>query len=153
MRNLFRRHPNTKIIWAHTGVGRVVRPIQNHMANIEAILDDPAFSHVYVDISWDEVAKYVVSSPESIRRVADSINRHPDRFLFGTDEVAPSDQAKYTKVYEMYAPLWAALSPQASENVRLRNHERLFDEARRKVRNWETTHLVISDADRQGNPK
>lgn len=153
MKDMLRRHPNTKIVWAHTGVGRVVRPIQNHIVNIEAMLDDPAFSHVYVDLSWDEVAKYVVSSPESIARTAASINRHPERFLFGTDEVAPSEQAKYTKVYEMYAPLWAALSPEASRMVRLGNYERLFDEARRKVRTWEATHLVISDADRQGEPK
>lgn len=153
MKDVFRRHPNTTIIWAHTGVGRVIRPIQNHIANIEAILDDPIYSNVYFDISWDEVAKYIVGTPESVKRVADSINRHPNRFLFGTDEVAPSDQTKYTKVYEMYKPLWDALSPQASENVRLRNYERLFDEARRRVRNWEATNLKISDADRQGNAK
>jgi len=29
------------------------------------------------------------------------INRHPDRFLFGTDEVAPTEQAAYLKVYEL----------------------------------------------------
>ena len=27
---LFKRHPNTTIIWAHTGLGRVVRPSKNH---------------------------------------------------------------------------------------------------------------------------
>jgi hypothetical protein len=53
----------------------------------------------------------------------------------------------------MYKPLWDALDPQASENVRLRNYERLFDEARRRVRIWETTNLKVSDADRQGIPK
>ncbi len=68
---------------------------------------------------------------------ADLINRHPDRFLFGTDEVAPTEQAKYLKVYDMYAPLFAKLTPEASEKVRKGNYERLFDEARRKVRAWE----------------
>jgi predicted TIM-barrel fold metal-dependent hydrolase len=51
MRSLFRRHPNTKIIWAHTGVGRVVRPIKDHAANLGQILCDPAFDQVYFDIS------------------------------------------------------------------------------------------------------
>ena len=27
---VFKRHPNTTIIWAHTGMGRVVRPIKNN---------------------------------------------------------------------------------------------------------------------------
>ena len=62
--------------------------------------------------------------------MADLINRHPDRFLFGTDEVAPTDQAKYLKVYDMYAPLFAKLTPEASEKLRKGNYERLFDAAR-----------------------
>ena len=69
------------------------------------------------------------------------INRYPDRFIFGTDEVAPSDQTKYLKVYTQYAPLFAQLTPEASQNVRLKNYERLFDEARRKVRAWEKANM------------
>jgi hypothetical protein len=134
---LFRRHPNTTIIWAHTGMGRVVRPIKNHAAHIAEMLADPAFSHVYFDISWNEVAKYIVANPESIRITADLINRYPERFLFGTDEVAPPDQQTYLRVYNQYAPLWAALSKEASEKVRKENYESLFDVARRKVRAWE----------------
>ena len=29
LRELFLRHPKTTIIWAHCGLGRVVRPIQD----------------------------------------------------------------------------------------------------------------------------
>src|SRR5271170_6121925 len=65
MKALFRRHPDTTIIWAHTGMGRVVRPINNHAAQLSEILADPQFSHIYFDISWNEVAKYVVATPES----------------------------------------------------------------------------------------
>ena len=52
-------------------------------------------------------------------------------------EVAPSEQSKYLKVYGMYEPLFAKLTPEASEKLRKGNYERLFDEARRKVRAWE----------------
>jgi hypothetical protein len=69
--------------------------------------------------------------------MADLINRYPDRFLFGTDEVAPPDQAAYMRVFEQYAPLWKALTPAASEKVRLLNYARLFDAARASVRDWE----------------
>jgi len=140
MKALLKRHPKTTIIWAHTGMGRVVRPIKNHAATLAEILGDPAFSNVYFDISWDEVAKYIVATPESTQIAADLINRYPDRFLFGTDEVAPKDQQGYLKVYNEYAPLWRLLSKDASEKVRKGNYERLFDAARPRVRTWESAH-------------
>jgi hypothetical protein len=141
MKALFKRHSKTTIIWAHTGMGRVVRPIKNHAANIAQILGDPEFSHVYFDISWDEVAKYIVSSPQATRITADLINRYPDRFLFGTDEVAPTNQEQYLKIYGLYGPLWKLLTRNASEMVRKGNYERLFDAARTKVRAWERSNL------------
>ena len=118
MKEVLRRHPHTTIIWAHTGMGRVVRPIRNHAGHVAEILRDPAFSHVYFDISWDEVAKYIVASPESIQITAELIKQFPDRFLFGTDEVAPSNQESYLKIYHQYLPLWALLDQETSEKVR-----------------------------------
>src|SRR5882762_6349298 len=141
MKSLLTRHPQTTLIWAHTGMGRVVRPVTNHAATIEAILKDPRFNHVYFDISWDEVAKYLLTSPESLRIAADLINRYPDRFLFGTDEVAPGSQEKYLRVYMQYGPLWSLLNKETSEKVRKGNYERLFDRARPKVRAWELAHV------------
>jgi predicted TIM-barrel fold metal-dependent hydrolase len=140
MKALLKRHPNGPIIWAHCGLGRVVVPIHGHIAMLESILSDPALRNVYFDISWDVVAKYIVAGPETVRITADLINRYPDRFLFGTDEVAPSTQEKYLKVYNQYDPLWKALTPEASEKVRKENYERIFDAARRNVRAWEKTH-------------
>ncbi len=141
MKALFRRHPQAKIIWAHVGVGRVVRPIADHAKLLERALADPTLAHVSVDISWSETAKYITETPESLRRTAEVINRFPDRFLFGTDEVAPQDQASYLKVYQTYAPLFAQLTPEASEKLRKSNYERLFDEARRRVRAWEKANV------------
>src|SRR3954447_12146905 len=63
MKALLRRHPKTTIIWAHMGLGRIVRPVQpsasaptternaNQAAIVEGILADPTMSHVYFDIS------------------------------------------------------------------------------------------------------
>jgi predicted TIM-barrel fold metal-dependent hydrolase len=140
MKALLKRHPNTTIIWAHTGMGRVVRPINNHAAALAEILSDPAFSNVYFDISWDQVAKYIVATPEATTIAANLVNRYPDRFLFGTDEVAPNDQQSYLKVYNEYGPLWKLLSNDASEKVRKGNYERLFFAARPRVRAWEHAH-------------
>jgi predicted TIM-barrel fold metal-dependent hydrolase len=141
LRDLFARHPKTTIVWAHIGLGRIVHPVPDQLGIIDRALSNPALSHVNVDISWDEVAKYLVASPESIAATAALINHHPDRFIFGTDEVAPKDQASYLKVYRMYEPLFARLTPDASEKLRKGNYARLFDEARRKVRAWEHANI------------
>lgn len=135
--DLFKRHPKTLMIWAHIGLGRVIQPLDHYAAMIERILEDPKMKHVHFDISWTELAKYLGSSPEGVKRVAAIFNRHPDRFLFGTDEVAPREPEKYFKIFGMYESLWRELTPETSEKVRKGNYARLFDEARRKVRAWE----------------
>jgi predicted TIM-barrel fold metal-dependent hydrolase len=141
MRDLLHRHPKTTLIWAHVGVGRVVHPVADHLRIVQGLLDDTSLPNLYFDISWSEVAKYLVADAETVRRAAAFINRYPDRFLFGTDEVSPPDQASYVRVYEMYVPLWKALSKDASEKVRKGNYERLFDTARQRVRAWEQANL------------
>src|SRR5664279_634760 len=134
---LFRRHSNTTIIWAHMGLGRVVQPVQDQLRIIDMALSDSALKHVNIDISWNEVAKYIVASPESIKATAELINKYPDRFLFGTDEVAPPNQETYLKIYYMYLPLFAQLTLEAKQKILKGNYERLFDASRIKVRAWE----------------
>ena len=152
MKAVLRRHPNTTIIWAHVGLGRIVHPVEYgttpsgerssaHITIAEEILSDPAFSHVYFDISWDEVAKYIVATPQTIQNSARIMNKYPDRILFGTDVVAPPDQEFYLAVYKMYEPLWKALTPETSEKIRKGNYIRLFDRARSKVRAWEKANI------------
>ena len=68
---------------------------------------------MHFDISWDELAKFVVATPEETAEMARIINQYPDRFLFGTDVVAPRDEDHYLGVYRMYQPLWEALTPEA----------------------------------------
>jgi Amidohydrolase len=146
LKAVFKRHRNTTIIWAHMGLGRLVAPPQGHLAKIEAILSDRVFQNVYVDISWDEVAKYFVSSEDATKGLSELMRRYPDRFLFGTDSPAPADQSKYLKVYYQYQLLWKALDPETSRKVRLQNYERIFDSARRNVRSWEKAHVSAGNA-------
>jgi hypothetical protein len=152
MKDLLKRHPETTIIWAHTGLGRIVHPVQmgttavpgrntGHIAMLEGIVSDPAYSHVYFDISWDEVAKYIVATPEGLKNTADLFNKYSTRFLFGSDVVAPPDQKFYLTTYEMYAPLWQAVSKETMNSITKGNYERLFDAARTKVRSWEKINV------------
>ena len=145
MKALLKRHPKASVIWAHFGLGRVVHPVQvsgterspEQVGIVEGILSDPALRHVNFDISWDEVAKYAVASPEAINRVATMLNRYPDRVLFGTDTVSPASPAAYYAVFDMWAPVFKLLTPETRTKVLKTNYERVFDEGRRRVRAWE----------------
>ena len=142
LKELFLRHPDTLIIWAHVGLGRVVRPVKNQLAMIERMLSNPKLKHVCFDVSWDETAKYLVNTPETVKVTADVINRYPDRFLFGTDNVAPKTQKQHLEPYEIYAPLLAKLTPKTKRLLLKGNYERIFDQARQRVRAWEKANIL-----------
>jgi predicted TIM-barrel fold metal-dependent hydrolase len=151
MKAMLKRHPKTTTIWAHIGLGRIVHPVQTSASAaertprqveiVESIVNDPAFNHVSFDISWDEVAKYAVATPATAAATAAMLNRYPDRFLFGTDTVAPAGPAPYFAVFDMWAPVFRQLTPDASLKIRRGNYERIFDEGRRRVRQWEQTNV------------
>lgn len=138
---LLRRHPKTSIIWAHCGLGRIVRPVTDQIGMLEKALVNPEVNHVNIDLSWTETAKYITSSPEALDRMSALINKFPDRFLMGTDEVAPPDQRSYLKIMDMYQPLLVKLTPDARQKLLKGNYERLFDAAKAKVREWERLHV------------
>jgi len=141
MKELLLRHPDTPIIWAHIGLGRIVRPLEGQADIIDRALANPDLRHLYIDISWDETAKYITSSPEAVQRMAALINKYPDRFLFGSDVVAPTSIDAPMAVYKAYEPLWQQLTPEARQAVLFGNYERLFDAARVKVRAWEKANV------------
>jgi len=141
LRDLFGRHPETSIIYAHTGLGRFVGPTSTHVDLLRELCEDPGLIHVHFDISWDEVAKWVVKDDETLASWVSLISRHPTRFLFGSDSVAPRSQEAYLKTYRDYQPLWDRLPAETSRAVRLLNYERLVNAARKKVRAWEKLHL------------
>jgi len=44
-------------------------------------------------------------------------------------------------VFDLWAPVWQRLTPDASFKIRLGNYERVFDEGRKRVREWEKKNL------------
>lgn len=141
MQDLIKRHPDTKIIWAHLGLGRIIKPIENMGSLFEDMLKDPAYRNLYFDLSWDEVAKWLDYNDKSLATTAEIIKKYPDRFLFGTDNVAPLKQEQQLKVYHLYDRLWKAIGEEVTYKVCIGNYEKLFDEARSKVRAWEKSNL------------
>ena len=140
--DLFARHAGTTIIWAHTGLGRFIAPSDGHVAWLDRMLSDPRHDHVALDISWDEVARYVIDDDATLEAWATLIERHPTRFLFGTDAVAPADWENYVATYTVYQPLWERLDPDVRARVERLNYERIFDAAIPRVRAWEQRRLA-----------
>ena len=136
-------HPGASVIWAHTGLGRFVTPTDGHLALLDEMLADSRYDHVMLDISWDEVARYVVRDAETVAAWAALIEKYPTRFLFGTDSVAPSDWVGYARTHTVYQPLWERLNVGARAHVERDNYERIFDAAVPRVRAWEQRHLPV----------
>ena len=137
----FARHPDAAIIWAHTGLGRFVAPSDDHLELLGEMLADSTYAHVSLDISWDEVAEYVVLGDGVVDSWAALMDAHPTRFIFGTDAVAPADWEAYSATHRLYGPLWERLSPDVRAQVERLNYERIFDSAVPKVRAWERRML------------
>ena len=139
--DLVKRHPNTTVIWAHLGLGRIIKPIEDMGTLFEAMLADPAYNNLYFDLSWDETAKWLNYTDKSLGKTAEVISKYPDRFLFGTDNIAPDNTEKQLRVYHLYDRLWELVGEDVTYKVSKGNYIRLFDDARAKVRAWEKANV------------
>ena len=135
---LFKRHPNNVIIWAHTGLGRFVKPTDYHFNLLKKMLRN--CPNVYCDISWSEVAKTITKDSNSLKIWKNLISEFPDRFLFGTDSVAPNEEG-YRHNIELYDKFLNILSNDVKMKLLVENHNRLFDNASKKVRSWEKENV------------
>jgi hypothetical protein len=134
-----KRHPNVTMIWAHfMGNGRGVRPYPEHWKYLDEMLGDPAFKHVYIDLSWGQViVPGILDTSEHVKMTADLIRKYPDRFLFGSDQSATSDWQFARKSYDVWAPLWQELGPELTREVSRDNYVRVFDQSKKNIRAWE----------------
>ena len=157
MKHLCTQSPTTAVYWAHTGLGRFVKPAANHLQVVSEILD--ACPNWNVDLSWDLVQAYIVDPKPGMPPLdawAKFIEKYQDRVLWGSDTVVFTrnklDDAgnvvlgkempveDYLAVKDILKPLWEKVGPEVADKVRYANHVRLFDKARTKVRTWEAAH-------------
>ena len=98
------------------------------------MLSDSRFNHVMLDISWDEVARYIVQDNDGLGAWTSLVEKHPHRFLFGTDSVAPVEWDGYAKTHEIYQPLWHRLKTETRAQVLRLSYERVSDAAVPRVK-------------------
>lgn len=157
MKQLCRDTPQTTVYWAHTGLGRFVKPTADHLRRVAGLLD--ACPNWYIDLSWDIIQQYIIAPGPAMPPLTEwaaFARTYQDRILWGSDTVIftknridsngkavagglmPVDE--YRSVADLLDPLWKMIGPEATRKIRYTNHVRLFDAARAKVRAWEATH-------------
>ncbi|HEX6706134.1 MAG TPA: hypothetical protein VF169_15335 [Albitalea sp.] len=159
LKAVIERHRGTKIVLAHTGIGRLVRPDNAAFADApgtEAPLDAAtvgpgpvhielmkefaaASDNVYFDVSWNDVAEVLAGDPSLRDAVVDFIVQNPDRVLYGSDTVKPVNPAQYLQSLHTLAPLLAevaARSPEAAWKLLRGNYETLMGRCEQKVLEW-----------------
>jgi hypothetical protein len=137
-----KRHSNVPMVWAHfMGNARGVQPYPEHWKYLEAMLADPAFRHVYIDLAWGPIiAPHIIDTPEHLKMTADLIRKYPDRFIYGSDQGGSADWGLVKKSYDAWDPLWKEIGPALTRQVARDNYIRIFDESRKNMRAWERAH-------------
>lgn len=157
MTHLCAQSPQVTVYWAHTGLGRFVKPSPKHLQQVSEVLE--ACPNWHVDLSWDLVQTHMVapqSGMPSLTEWARFVTRYQDRVLWGSDAVlytknkiddqgkvamgTPMPVAEYLAIKDILTPLWDAVGPDVARKVRIDNHARLFDAAKARVRAWEAAH-------------
>ena len=154
MKDVLRRHPNTTIIWAHIGLGRIVHPAQGQATGgpgrTQPRLPGNRRAAAAGPDAAARVLRYLVGrggemGPRRARR-SRSASRMYSTAIRTASSSAPTtsrqqDQATQLRVYHLWDPIWAQLTPEASLKIRKGNYERVFDAARLKVRAWEKANV------------
>ncbi len=143
------------IIWAHTGLGRFVQPLQpsaggnGHTQLLAELLADPRFDHVVFDISWDYVAGYIAedmarhkAGHNDVNDWVGLFNDYPDRFLFGSDAVSPRSKSKHATLVALYEKIFTELDTGTRDRIAYGNYRAIFDDPKRRMlrTDWEKKH-------------
>lgn len=152
---------DTTTIWAHTGIGRFVKPTRDHLSIVSRILETcPKWS---VDISWDLMQENMLNPGANMPTTAEWIaflRKYQDRVLWGSDtvifgrnkfdgtpatgmSVVPGKRftvEEYASVIKILDPIFNKLPSEVVSKIRYENYERIFNNARSRVRAWERAH-------------
>jgi Amidohydrolase len=143
LRNLFTdpRLKDTTIVWAHGGgLGRFVQGDAGHLERLGALLQD--CPNLHLDISWAAVARQVLRSPESREAWTKFLGANSERICFGSDALAPTSLAAWEETKVAYEAILEKLPPPAKNNLLNSTYERVFVDARQKMRDFESKVLT-----------
>ncbi len=120
---VLKRHRNTMFILPHAGVMRnividdLTKVISNMLRNN---------NNLYIDISFVVLENYIMADGNVSKDWIELIEKYPNRFLFGTDNLGG-----YKDFYDVkkYIPLLDSLKPKTAEKLARNNFEYLINRA------------------------
>jgi len=135
LKHLHSRSPLATVCWAHTGLGRFVKPASNHLDVVSEVLD--ACPNWYTDLSWDLVQAYIVNPKPGMPSLDDwarFVRKYQDRVLWGSDTVIYTRNKtdadgnpvfgkempveEYRAVKDILQPLWDKVGPEVTRKVK-----------------------------------
>ncbi|NDP59621.1 MAG: amidohydrolase family protein [Oxalobacteraceae bacterium] len=139
---------DTTIIWAHFGgISRFGPVPEKHYDNIDSMLH--RFPNLMIDLSWSRIASKL--DPDKVAAV---INNHPERFIMGSDALAPHDAQVLGQTYAIYdAPdgLFKKLSEDVLQKILVTNYERVIRGGREHCKKFKQ-HILPGMTDLLSNP-
>jgi hypothetical protein len=120
---VLKRHPNTLFVWAHGGIMRNIM-----VDNLTEILDEMLRKNknLYIDLSFVILENYIMPNGQVEQKWIKLIEKHPSRFLFGSD-----DLGGYKQFYDVkkYIPLLDLLKPETAKKLAGGNFDYLVSRA------------------------
>ena len=121
--SMLSKHFKTTFVWAHAGIMRNI-VIDNLTDVLDLML--AKYSNLYIDISFVVYENYIMASGMPDAKWIELIEKYPNRFLFGTDDLGGYKDFSDVK---KYIPLLNALKPTTAENVAGKNLQKLINKA------------------------
>lgn len=126
LREILQKHRKTTFLWAHAGIMRNIV-----VDDLPKILDEllKENKNLYIDLSFVVLENYIMHEGTVCKDWIALIEKYPNRFLFGTDDLG--SYKNFTDV-KKYIPLLDALKPETAEKFATKNLEFLLNRALKK---------------------
>lgn len=129
MKNALAHNRDANIIWAHVGVSRRVE-VEGLPDIADAMLAENP--NLFFDISWVVFDEHINKNEDTLRRWADLLEKHSDRFMIGSDKVG--HWTTYSDEIVKYYPLLDLLTENARRRICTENILRLMNVQQKALR-------------------
>jgi len=107
-----RKHPDTRVIWAHAGISRRIM-IPGHTEILKKMLDK--YANLSIDISWVLFEQEIAPNQKLNKDWVTLLDLFPGRFIIGSDVVGTFEQ--YAPTIQRYYLLLDAVKPETARKV------------------------------------
>lgn len=110
-------NPDTRFIWAHAGTSLSLHRYQGRLDFLHGELERllATYDNLWVDLSWALVEDYLLPEGKPDREWLALVERHPQRFMVGSDLLGSFDSLE--KTLQGFVPFLDALPREVAEQV------------------------------------